>query len=158
MLLLIECDTNVNPTKIVVNPIVNQMFDNYVVAWSNQEYEKISNEIYDVPFTLYLKDSTIVFNTKKEIEIFLRKTFKELEKNNYGYSVRNKWEHYKEGNDLVVIGMNYTRFYKDSTVMGNRERNTSYILRRNKGKYKITALTDFTNVNVYWYSLKKASF
>ena len=49
----------------MVNPIVNQMFDNYVVAWSNQEYKKISNEIYDVPFTLYLKDSTMVFNTKK---------------------------------------------------------------------------------------------
>ena len=45
--------------------------------------------------------------------------------------------------------MNYTRSYKDITVMGDRERNASYISRRNKGKYKITALTDFTNVNVY---------
>ena len=147
ILIFIGCDKTKNTLKIVVDPLVIQMFDKYVDAWSKQEYQKITNEIYDVPFSLYLQDSTSIFNTKEEIKSFLKVTFSELEKNNYGYSIRNQWEHYKVDNDLVVIEMNFTRFYKDSTIMGDNERTASYILRKTNGGFKISGMIPHTNVS-----------
>ena len=147
ILIFIGCDKTKNTLKIVVDPLVIQMFDKYVDAWSKQEYQKITNEIYDVPFSLYLQDSTSIFNTKEEIKSFLKVTFSELEKNNYGYSIRNQWEHYKVDNDLVVIEMNFTRFYKDSTIMGDNQRTASYILRKTNAVFKISGMIPHTNVS-----------
>ena len=147
ILIFIGCDKTKNTLKIVVDPLVIQMFDKYVDAWSKQEYQKITNEIYDVPFSLYLQDSTSIFNTKEEIKSFLKVTFSELEKNNYGYSIRNQWEHYKVDNDLVVIEMNFTRFYKDSTIMGDNQRTASYILRKANGVFTISGMIPHTNVS-----------
>ena len=147
ILIFTGCNKSVNSFSIEVDPLVNQMFNKYVDAWSNQEYERITNEVYDVPFSLYLQDSTKVFNTKNEIEIFLKSTFSELEKNNYGYSIRNKWEHYKEDNNLVLIEMNFTRFHKDSSIMGDTERTASYILRKNGKTHKISGMIPHTDVS-----------
>ena len=55
-------------------------------------------------------------------------TFDELETNNYGYSIRNSWESYKMDDNLVIVEQNFTRFLKDSTIMGPEERTASYIL------------------------------
>ena len=147
ILIFTGCNKSVNSFSIEVDPLVNQMFNKYLDAWSNQEYERITNEVYDVPFSLYLQDSTKVFNTKNEIEIFLKSTFSELEKNNYGYSIRNKWEHYKEDNNLVLIEMNFTRFHKDSSIMGDTERTASYILRKTGKTYKISGMIPHTDVS-----------
>ncbi|MFL2599399.1 MAG: hypothetical protein ACJ0P1_02410 [Flavobacteriaceae bacterium] len=147
ILIFTGCNKSVNSFSIEVDPLVNQMFNKYVDAWSNQEYERITNEVYDVPFSLYLQDSTKVFNTKNEIEIFLKSTFSELEKNNYGYSIRNKLEHYKEDNNLVLIEMNFTRFHKDSSIMGDTERTASYILRKTGKTYKISGMIPHTDVS-----------
>ena len=147
ILIFTGCNKSVNSFSIEVDPLVNQMFNKYVDAWSNQEYERITNEVYDVPFSLYLQDSTKVFNTKNEIEIFLKSTFSELEKNNYGYSIRNKWEHYKEDNNLVLIEMNFTRFHKDSSIMGDTERTASYILRKTGKTHKISGMIPHTDVS-----------
>ena len=147
ILIFTGCNKSVNSFSIEVDPLVNQMFNKYVDAWSNQEYERITNEVYDVPFSLYLQDSTKVFNTKNEIEIFLKSTFSELEKNNYGYSIRNKLEHYKEDNNLVLIEMNFTRFHKDSSIMGDTERTASYILRKNGKTHKISGMIPHTDVS-----------
>lgn len=147
ILIFTGCNKSVNSFSIEVDPLVNQMFNKYLDAWSNQEYERITNEVYDVPFSLYLQDSTKVFNTKNEIEIFLKSTFSELEKNNYGYSIRNKLEHYKEDNNLVLIEMNFTRFHKDSSIMGDTERTASYILRKTGKTYKISGMIPHTDVS-----------
>ena len=147
ILIFTGCNKSVNSFSIEVDPLVNQMFNKYVDAWSNQEYERITNEVYDVPFSLYLQDSTKVFNTKNEIEIFLKSTFSELEKNNYGYSIRNKLEHDKEDNNLVLIEMNFTRFHKDSSIMGDTERTASYILRKTGKTYKISGMIPHTDVS-----------
>ena len=147
ILILIGCDRINKSSKIEVDPLVNQMFDKYVDAWSKQDYQKITNEIYEVPFSLYLQDSTIIFIAKEEIKSFLKVTFSELEKNNYGYSIRNQWEHYKVDNDLVAIEMNFTRFHKDSSIMGDNQRTASYILRKTNGVFKISGMIPHTNVS-----------
>ena len=147
ILLIIGCDRINKSSKLEPDPLVVQMFKKYVDAWSKQEYQKITNEIYEVPFSLYLQDSTSIFNTEEEIKSFLKVTFNELEKNNYGYSIRNQWEHYKVDNDLVVVEMNFTRFYKDSTVMGDNQRTASYILRKTNGVFKISGMIPHTNVS-----------
>ena len=147
ILLIIGCDRINKSSKLEPDPHVVQMFSKYVDAWSKQEYQKITNEIYEVPFSLYLQDSTSIFNTEEEIKSFLKVTFNELEKNNYGYSIRNQWEHYKVDNDLVVVEMNFTRFYKDSTVMGDNQRTASYILRKTNGVFKISGMIPHTNVS-----------
>ncbi len=124
----------------LINPLVNQLFSNYVKYWSDQDINKISEEIYGLPFTLYNQDEILVFSTQDQVLSFLTNTFNQLEKNNYGYSVTNSFEHYKEDNNIIIIEMNFTRFLKDGSIMGEKEREASYILKNIDGGYKIVAL------------------
>ena len=124
----------------LINPLVNQLFSTYVKYWSDQNFNKISEEIYGVPFTLYNQDEVTVFSTEDQVVSFLKNTFNQLEENNYGYSVTNSFEHYKEENNTIIIEMNFTRFLKDGNIMGEEERKASYILKNIDGSFKIVAL------------------
>ena len=42
--------------------------------------------------------------------------------------------------------MNFTRFLKDSSIMGAKNRTATYILRKKNNKYKISALIPHTPV------------
>ena len=124
----------------LINPLVNQLFSTYVKYWSDQDFNKISEEIYGVPFTLYNQDEVTVFSTEDKVVSFLKNTFNQLEENNYGYSVTNSFEHYKEDDNIIIIEMNFTRFLKDGNIMGEEERKASYILKKIDGSFKIVAL------------------
>ena len=124
----------------LINPLVNQLFSNYVKYWSDQDINKISEEIYGLPFTLYNQDEILVFLTQEQVISFLKNNFNQLEENNYGYSVTNSFEHYKEDNNIIIIEMNFTRFLKDGNIMGDEERKASYILKNIDGSFKIVAL------------------
>ena len=124
----------------LINPLVNQLFSSYVKYWSDQDINKISEEIYGLPFTLYNQDEILVFSTQDQVVSFLKNTFNQLEENNYGYSVTNSFEHYKEDNNIIIIEMNFTRFLKDGKIMGEKEREASYILKNMDGSFKIVAL------------------
>ena len=124
----------------LINPLVNQLFSTYVKYWSDQDFNKISEEIYGVPFTLYNQDEVTVFSTEDQVVSFLKNTFNQLEENNYGYSVTNSFEHYKEDDNIIIIEMNFTRFLKDDNIMGEKERKASYILKKIDGSFKIVAL------------------
>lgn len=124
----------------LINPLVNQLFSNYVKYWSDQDITKISEEIYGLPFTLYNQDEILVFSTQEQVISFLKNNFNQLEENNYGYSVTNSFEHYKEDNNIIIIEMNFTRFLKDGRIMGEKEREASYILKNIDGSFKIIAL------------------
>tara|TARA_Y100000996_G_scaffold379242_1_gene332400 strand:+ start:507 stop:1052 length:546 start_codon:yes stop_codon:yes gene_type:complete len=124
----------------LINPLVNQLFSTYVKYWSDQDFNKISEEIYGVPFTLYNQDEVAVFSTEDQVVSFLKNTFNQLEENNYGYSVTNSFEHYKEDDKIIIIEMNFTRFLKDGNIMGEEERKASYILKKIDGSFKIVAL------------------
>ncbi len=124
----------------LINPLVNQLFTNYVKYWSDQDFNKISEEIYGLPFVLYDQDETTVFTAHDQVISFLKNTFNQLEANNYGYSVTNSFEHYKEDNNTIIIEMNFTRFLKDGNIMGDKERKASYILKNIDGSFKIVAL------------------
>ena len=124
----------------LINPLVNQLFSTYVKYWSDQNFNKISEEIYGVPFTLYNQDEVTVFSTEDQVVSFLKNTFNQLEENNYGYSVTNSFEHYKEDDNIIIIEMNFTRFLKDGNIMGEEERKASYILKKIDGSFKIVAL------------------
>ena len=78
---------------------------------------------------------------------FLTNSFNTLEENNYGYSIANSWEHYKKDDNIVVIEMNFTRFLKDSTIMGAKNRTATYILRKKNDEFKISALIPHTPVS-----------
>ena len=124
----------------LINPLVNQLFSTYVKYWSDQDFNKISEEIYGVPFTLYNQDEVTGFSTEDQVVSFLKNTFNQLEENNYGYSVTNSFEHYKEDDKIIIIEMNFTRFLKDGNIMGEEERKASYILKKIDGSFKIVAL------------------
>ena len=124
----------------LINPLVNQLFTNYVKYWSDQDFNKISEEIYGLPFVLYVQDETTVFTAQDQVISFLKNTFNQLEANDYGYSVTNSFEHYKEDNNTIIIEMNFTRFLKDGNIMGDKERKASYILKNIDGSFKIVAL------------------
>ena len=126
---------------------ITTMYSKYVSAWSDADFTTISEEIYELPFSLYLSDSTIIYKTKKELVSFLTNSFNTLEENNYGYSITNSWEHYKKDDDIVVIEMNFTRFLKDSSIMGAKNRTATYILRKKNGEFKISALIPHTPVS-----------
>ena len=131
----------------LINPLVNQLFSSYVKYWSDQDFNKISEEIYGLPFTLYNQDEILVFSTQDQVVSFLKNTFNQLEENNYGYSVTNSFEHYKEDNNIIIIEMNFTRFLKDGSIMGEKEREASYILKNIDGSYKIVALIPHTPIS-----------
>ena len=78
-------------------------------------------------FSLYLQDSTVILNSSEDIKNFLIATFNELDRNNYSHSTRNSWESYKIDDNLVIVEQNFTRFLKDSSIMGPNERTASYI-------------------------------
>tara|TARA_B100000886_G_scaffold254780_1_gene180309 strand:- start:2120 stop:2581 length:462 start_codon:yes stop_codon:yes gene_type:complete len=132
--------------EIIVDTDVEDMYLRYNKAWSEGDFETITNEIYSAPFSLYLQDSTIILNSPEEIKNFLIITFDELEMNNYGYSIRNSWESYKLDDNLVIVEQNFTRFLKDSTIMGPAERTASYILRKSNGKFQITGMVPHTTI------------
>ena len=60
--------------EIVVDPDVEDMYLRYNKAWSDGDFETITNEIYSAPFSLYLQDSTIILNSSEEIKNFLINT------------------------------------------------------------------------------------
>ena len=91
-----------NESKLI-NPLVNQLFSTYVKYWSDQDFNKITEEIYGLPFTLYNQDEITVLSTQDQVLSFLKNTFNQLEENNYGYSVTNSFEHYKEDNEIIII-------------------------------------------------------
>ena len=142
--LVFACDSKSN---LNVDNAIEQTFSNYVEYWSEGDFDKIVNEIYGVPFVLYTQESTMVMNTEKEVKDFLISAFETLDSNNYGYSIRNKWEHFKSDKNLSIIEMNFTRYLKDSTVMGDNERTASYILRKYNGNHKIVGMIPHTAVS-----------
>ena len=62
------------------------------------------------------------------------------------HSTRNSWESYKIDNNLVIVEQNFTRFLKDSSIMGPNERTASYILRRSNGNFQITGMIPHTSI------------
>tara|TARA_B110000003_G_scaffold111447_1_gene114060 strand:+ start:84 stop:560 length:477 start_codon:yes stop_codon:yes gene_type:complete len=126
---------------------ITTMYSKYVSAWSVADFTTITEDIYELPFSLYLNDTTIIYNSKEELVSFLKKSFKTLDENNYGYSITNSWEHYKKDDNMVVIEMNFTRFLKDSTIMGAKNRTATYILRKKYDKFKISGLIPHTPVS-----------
>ena len=147
--LLFSCNSNKYPEKgdLKVDVLIEKTFSNYVEYWSEGDFDKIVNEIYGVPFVLYNQESTMVMNTEKEVKAFLISAFKTLDSNNYGYSIRNKWEHFKSDKNLSIIEMNFTRYLKDSTIMGANERSASYILRKYNGNHKIVGMIPHTPIS-----------
>jgi hypothetical protein len=143
-LLFISCQETSN--DIVVDPAVEDMYLRYNKAWSDGDFETITNEIYSIPFSLYLQDSTVILSSSEDIKSFLVMTFNQLESNNYGYSIRNSWESYKIDDNLVIVEQNFTRFLKDSSIMGPKERTASYILRRSDGNFKISGMVPHTTI------------
>ena len=139
----LSCDSK---SDLKVDSTIEQTFSNYVEYWSEGDFDKIVNEIYGVPFVLYNQESTKVMNTEKEVKDFLISAFETLDSNNYGYSIRNKWEHFKSDKNLSIIEMNFTRYLKDSTVMGDNERTASYILRKYNGNHKIVGMIPHTPI------------
>jgi hypothetical protein len=142
-----NCKNSPSPKTFNIPSEITTMYSKYVSDWSDADFTTISEEIYELPFSLYLSDSTIIYKTKKELVSFLTNSFNTLEENNYGYSITNSWEHYKKDDDIVVIEMNFTRFLKDSSIMGAKNRTATYILRKKNGEFKISALIPHTQVS-----------
>ena len=141
-----NCKNSPSPKTFNIPSEITTMYSKYVSAWSDADFTTITEDIYQLPFSLYLNDTTIIYNSKEELESFLTTSFNTLEENNYGYSTTNSWEHYKKDNNIVVIEMNFTRFLKDSSIMGAKNRTATYILRKKNNKYKISALIPHTPV------------
>ena len=129
-----------------VDSKIEKMFTDYNQYWSDGNSDKISQDIYGVPFSLFLQDKTVVFDNPKAVKDFLVSTFNELDKNNYGHSKRNGWEHYKIGGNLAVIEMNFTRYLKNGDVMGPPQRTATYILRKKGDNYRIVGIVSHTTV------------
>ena len=143
LIIFLSCDSK---SDLKVDKAIEQTFSNYVEYWSEGDFDKIVNEIYGVPFVLYTQESTMVMNTEKEVKDFLISAFETLDSNNYGYSIRNKWEHFKSDKNLSIIEMNFTRYLKDSTIMGASERSASYILRKYNENHKIVGMIPHTPI------------
>ena len=126
---------------------VEALMNDYVEAWSNGDVNKIVEEIYEPPLIIRYQDSIVVLGNKGRLKKFLTQTFESLEKSNYGYSVINYWESKTIDRDILSFKMNYTRFLKDGSIMGNADRQTSYVLKKNIDKeYRIKSLIPGTPI------------
>ena len=111
------------------------------------DFDKIAEDIFEAPLTIRYQDSVLVLGNKQRLNIFLSETFEDLENNNYGYSIINDWESKTLDENIVSLTMSYTRFLKDSSVMGEFNREASYILKKNNnGEYKIKSLIPKTPI------------
>ena len=120
--------------------IIDNMFDEYFEAFSNKEFDKILDNYYDIPFTIYDQNNTIILNTRNELLSFLENASNQLNKSDYGYSKTNFFEEFREDNNLIILEMNYTRYQKDGSVMGNKELSATYVLRKGDKNYRIICL------------------
>ena len=120
--------------------MIDVMFDQYFEAFSNKEFEKILDKYYDIPFIIYDQNNTIILNNRNELLSFLENASNQLDKVNYGYSKTNFFEEFREDNNLIILEMNYTRYQKDGSVMGNKEMTATYVLRKSDENYKIISL------------------
>ena len=120
--------------------MIDDMFDEYFEAFSNKEFDKILDKYYDIPFIIYDQNNTIILNNRNELLSFLENASNQLDKGNYGYSKTNFFEEFREDNNLVILEMNYTRYQKDGSVMGNKEMTATYVLRKSDENYKIISL------------------
>ena len=120
--------------------MIDDMFDEYFEAFSNKEFEKILDKYYDTPFIIYDQNNTIILNNRNELLSFLENVSIQLDKGNYGYSKTNFFEEFREDNNLIILEMNYTRYKKDGSVMGNKEMTATYVLRKSDENYKVISL------------------
>lgn len=120
--------------------MIDDMFDEYFEAFSNKEFEKILDKYYDTPFIIYDQNNTIILNNRNELLSFLENASNQLDKGNYGYSKTNFFEEFREDNNLIILEMNYTRYKKDGSVMGNKEMTATYVLRKSDENYKVISL------------------
>ena len=120
--------------------MIDDMFDEYFEAFSNKEFEKILDKYYDTPFIIYDQNNTIILNNRNELLSFLENVSNQLDKGNYGYSKTNFFEEFREDNNLIILKMNYTRYQKDGSVMGNKEMTATYVLRKSDENYKVISL------------------
>ena len=127
---------NLNETQSVID----NMFDEYFEAFSNKEFDKILDKYYAIPFIIYDQNNTIILNTRNELLSFLENASNQLDKIDYGYSKTNFFEEFREDNNLIILEMNYTRYHKDGSVMGNKEMTATYVLRKSDENYKVISL------------------
>ena len=120
--------------------MIDVMFDQYFEAFSNKEFEKILDKYYDIPFIIYDQNNTIILNNRNELLSFLENASNQLDKIDYGYSKTNFFEEFREDNNLIILEMNYTRYKKDGSVMGNKEMTATYVLRKSDENYKVISL------------------
>ena len=120
--------------------MIDVMFDQYFEAFSNKEFEKILDKYYDIPFIIYDQNNTIILNNRNELLSFLENASNQLDKGNYGYSKTNFFEEFRKDNNLIILEMNYTRYKKDGSVMGNKEMTATYVLRKSDENYKVISL------------------
>ena len=136
----ISCGSN-KLKPIEAPEAINSLFNGYIKSWSDGDFEDIVENIYGVPMTLHLPTGVVILNDKSEIRNFLIDTFKDLEKNNYGYSKFNNWEHIRVSQNVAVVEQNFTRYLKDDSVMLPKDRTASYVLGKDSnGKYKIYSM------------------
>lgn len=119
---------------------IDDMFDEYFEAFSSKEFEKILDKYYDIPFIIYDQNNTIILNNRNELLSFLENVSNQLDKGNYGYSKTNFFEEFREDNNLIILEMNYTRYKKDGSVMGNKVMRATYVLRKSDENYKVISL------------------
>lgn len=148
-LLILSCQTEVSPRahQIIPSKQVIEFFEDYTKLWSEGNIEAIATDIYNLPMFLFAQDSIYHMKDHEEVSGFLTNTFNNLETNNYGFSVINQWESYREDGNHIVTEMNFTRFLKDSSIMGDKFRKATYILRKSRGKLKIAAIIPHTSLD-----------
>ena len=149
LILIVGCKNEVSKTHDQISPSkdVVAFFETYNKLWSEGNFEYITSEIYDLPMTLYLQDTIHYLKSPNEVKSFLTNTFNNLEANHYGFSKINKWENYREDGNYIIVEMNFTRFLKDSTIMGNQFRKATYIINKKNKEFRITAMMPHTVID-----------
>ncbi len=140
IILIASCQNTPNQRTEVPSEI-KDLFDDYITAWSDGDIDAIASNLYGIPCIFYQPDDVIVLNTKDDIRAFLTDTFEQLDKNDYGHSILNGWEHVRISEGIALVEIHFTRYMKDGSEMGSSKRTASYVLRKEGNRpYKIFSI------------------
>ena len=128
---------------ITVQPLWNHYYNHFILNGNSSfpDDKILKNIINSIHWkNVVIENNTIILINRNELLSFLENASNQLDKGNYGYSKTNFFEEFREDNNLIILEMNYTRYKKDGSVMGNKEMTATYVLRKSDENYKVISL------------------
>lgn len=116
-----------------------ELFNDYISAWNNKDYERIGGEIYRTPVYIFDGKATSVFNSSGQIADLLRGVRADLDASGFSHSVLRHVGACELGDNLAFVTFHYSRFNHVGASVGEEVLSSAYIARKIKQNWRLVA-------------------